>query len=78
MDWSEESAKALVVIGDCEPHPPSYTDQHINWRTELDVLKGMGVKVSPNSFTIGKACDYFVISLLQYMIYCCCGSNVYC
>lgn len=45
LDWSEESAKALVVIGDCEPHPPSYTDQKINWHSELDILKGMGVKV---------------------------------
>ncbi|KAL5005205.1 hypothetical protein ScPMuIL_018661 [Solemya velum] len=45
MDWSEHSAKALVVIGDCEPHPPQYTDQNVNWHTELDVLKGMGVKV---------------------------------
>ncbi|XP_060066491.1 uncharacterized protein LOC132546792 [Ylistrum balloti] len=45
LDWSENSAKAFVVIGDCEPHPPSYTDQHINWRDEMEVLKGMGVKV---------------------------------
>ena len=45
LDWSEHSAKALVVIGDCEPHPPSYTDQRINWHDELDLLKGMGVKV---------------------------------
>lgn len=45
LDWTEDSAKALVVIGDHEPHPPSYTDQKINWHTELDVLKGMGVKV---------------------------------
>ncbi|KAK3096867.1 hypothetical protein FSP39_004148 [Pinctada imbricata] len=45
LDWSEDSAKALVVIGDCEPHPPSYTDQAINWWTEVDVLHGMGVKI---------------------------------
>ncbi|XP_041367578.1 uncharacterized protein LOC121382130 [Gigantopelta aegis] len=45
MDWSEDSAKALIVIGDCEPHPPSYTDQALNWHCELDVLIGMGVKV---------------------------------
>ncbi|KAK3595181.1 hypothetical protein CHS0354_002782 [Potamilus streckersoni] len=45
LDWSEDSAKALIVIGDCEPHPLSYTDQRINWHMELDVLKGMGVKV---------------------------------
>ena len=45
LDWSENSAKAMVLIGDCEPHPPSYTDQRVNWHEELDLLKGMGVKV---------------------------------
>lgn len=45
LDWSEDSAKALVVIGDSEPHPPSYTDQNISWHTELDILRGMDVKV---------------------------------
>ena len=45
LDWSENSAKAFVMIGDCLPHPPSYTDQSIYWGTELDVLIGMGVKV---------------------------------
>lgn len=46
MDWSENSAKALVVIGDDVPHPPSMTDQQVYWHTELDVLCGMEVKVS--------------------------------
>lgn len=45
LDWTEDSAKALVVIGDCEPHPPSYTDQKINWHDELNALKAMEVKV---------------------------------
>lgn len=45
MDWSEDSAKALVVIGDAPPHPPSYTDQNINWWNETELLKGMGVKI---------------------------------
>nr|XP_022329787.1 uncharacterized protein LOC111128468 [Crassostrea virginica] len=45
MDWSEDSAKALVVIGDAPPHPPSYTDQNINWWDEVELLKGMGVKM---------------------------------
>ncbi|XP_005103641.2 uncharacterized protein LOC101862815 [Aplysia californica] len=45
LDWAEDSAKALVVIGDLFPHPPSYTDQNISWREELDLLSGMGVKV---------------------------------
>ena len=33
------------MIGDAIPQAPSYTDQHTNWHTELDILKGMGVKV---------------------------------
>ncbi|CAL1545049.1 unnamed protein product [Lymnaea stagnalis] len=45
LDWSEDAAKALVVIGDQHPHPPSYTDQSICWQDELDILCGMGVKV---------------------------------
>ncbi len=46
LEWSENAAKALVVIGDAVPHAVSYTDQKINWHTELDVLRGMGIKVS--------------------------------
>ena len=45
LDWSEDSAKALVMIGDELPHVTSYTDQHIFWKDELDVLAGMEVKV---------------------------------
>ncbi|XP_067949990.1 uncharacterized protein [Watersipora subatra] len=45
MDWSENSAKALVVIGDSAPHPPSFTDQNIYWHTELDILSALGIKV---------------------------------
>lgn len=45
LDWSEDSAKALVVIGDDVPHVPSYTDMDLYWHTELDVLGGMGIKV---------------------------------
>eukprot|EP01103_Thecamoeba_quadrilineata_P012260 TRINITY_DN3118_c0_g1_i1.p1 TRINITY_DN3118_c0_g1~~TRINITY_DN3118_c0_g1_i1.p1 ORF type:complete len:495 (+),score=114.09 TRINITY_DN3118_c0_g1_i1:73-1557(+) len=37
--------KALVVIGDATPHPPSYTDQDIFWGDELDQLIKLGVKV---------------------------------
>ena len=46
LDWSEDSAKALVMIGDSPPHEVSYTDQQINWHDELDVLTGMSIKVS--------------------------------
>ncbi|XP_067664812.1 uncharacterized protein [Haliotis asinina] len=60
LDWSEDSAKALVVIGDAEPHPPSYTDQNINWRDELDLLTGMGVKVyGVNAGRSGNAVHFY-------------------
>lgn len=52
LDWAEDSAKALVVIGDDVPHPPSYTDQHVFWRDELGVLTGMGVKVTHSGFVM--------------------------
>ena len=46
LDWSEDSAKAFVMIGDCAPHEVSYTTLRINWHEELEVLVGMGVKVT--------------------------------
>ncbi|XP_033099060.1 uncharacterized protein LOC117102762 [Anneissia japonica] len=45
LSWTEGSARALVMIGDDVPHPPSFTDQHINWHTELDRLRDMNIKV---------------------------------
>ena len=51
LDWSEDSAKALVMIGDELPHVPSFTDQSLFWKDELDVLSGMGVKVGSNGLS---------------------------
>ncbi|KAH9505102.1 hypothetical protein Btru_059531 [Bulinus truncatus] len=45
LDWSEDSAKALVLIGDNHPHPPSYTDQQLKWHEDIDTLSSMGIKV---------------------------------
>ena len=45
LDWSEVSSKALVVIGDDVPHPPSYTDQQVFWKDEVELLKAKGVQV---------------------------------
>ncbi|XP_071966071.1 uncharacterized protein [Antedon mediterranea] len=45
LSWTERSARALVMIGDDKPHPPSYTDQCVNWHTELYRLRDMNVKV---------------------------------
>ena len=46
LDWSEDSAKALVVIGDDVPHPPAFTDQQVFWKTEMQLLKAEGIKVN--------------------------------
>lgn len=45
IQWRDGSAKALVMIGDEAPHPPSYTTENIDWKQELDMLADMGVKV---------------------------------
>ena len=44
LNWTPTSAKALVIISDSIPHAPNEYFQ-IDWRHELNVLKGMGVKV---------------------------------
>jgi hypothetical protein len=45
MKWTEGYSKALVVIGDEVPHPPSFTTEKINWFEETDKLAEMGVKI---------------------------------
>jgi len=46
LSWNPKSSKALVMIGDCEPHPPSYTSSFIYWRYELEKLyRHHGVKI---------------------------------
>jgi hypothetical protein len=45
IKWGEGTAKALVMIGDEAPHPPSFTTEKIDWKQELDMLADMGVKV---------------------------------
>jgi len=45
LSWREDSSKALVVIGDDVPHPPSFTDQRINWFDCLDRLIEKKIKV---------------------------------
>lgn len=43
--FQEPGNRALVMIGDSFPHPPSYTTQSIWWRDELQALVDMGIKV---------------------------------
>ena len=46
LSWRKDAGnKALVIIGDAPPHPPSYTTEKIWWRDELKKLMKMGVKV---------------------------------
>lgn len=45
LSWTSNHSKALVLIGDDIPHPPAYTPQKINWRTEVDKLADMGIPV---------------------------------
>jgi len=47
FNWTDGHSKALVMIGDELPHPPTYPDnrEHINWRTETEALRDLGVKV---------------------------------
>ena len=47
FNWTDGHSKALVMIGDEIPHPPTYPDNrdHINWRTETEALRDLGVKV---------------------------------
>jgi ubiquitin/Mg-chelatase subunit ChlD len=45
ISWRDGSAKALVMIGDAHPHPPSYTEELIDWKQELERLALRGVKI---------------------------------
>jgi len=45
FSWTQESSKALVVIGDEVPHPPSFTTENIDWFQEVEQLSNIGVKI---------------------------------
>ena len=45
FSWTPGYSKALVMIGDEVPHVPSFTTKKINWKTEVDKLADMGVKI---------------------------------
>lgn len=45
INWSLDSKKILVLIGDSTPHEPSYPENtlKLDWRKEAEKLKAMGV-----------------------------------
>jgi hypothetical protein len=47
LSWrnEEDVGKAVVLIADAEPHPPSFTSANIFWQDELEALVDLGVKV---------------------------------
>ncbi|XP_072029279.1 uncharacterized protein [Amphiura filiformis] len=45
LDWTEDAAKALVILGDVVPHGVNHTDQGLNWHDELDRLCQRDIKV---------------------------------
>ena len=45
LNWSSDSMRALVMIGDAPPHEPQYAYKGISWRDETQRLKRMGVNI---------------------------------
>jgi hypothetical protein len=45
LNWSSDSMRALVMIGDAPPHEPQYAYKGISWREETQRLKRMGVNI---------------------------------
>ncbi|EGG14373.1 hypothetical protein DFA_12145 [Cavenderia fasciculata] len=45
LTWSEHTSKAFVMIGDSNPHQPTFTDLNINWFKECDDLHERGIKI---------------------------------
>ncbi|KAL4237476.1 hypothetical protein ACF0H5_002192 [Mactra antiquata] len=47
LSWTPGSQRALVMIGDCNPHEPNYPQNtlKLNWRHEADALNDIGVRI---------------------------------
>lgn len=47
FSWSAGKNKALVMIGDAEPHPPSYpgNKKNLDWKNELKLLREANIHV---------------------------------
>ena len=47
LSWTPGSVRALVMIGDCNPHGPGYplNRDRIDWRAEAAALAGEGIRV---------------------------------
>lgn len=47
LAWRPQATKALVMIGDANPHEPDYPENtlHLNWRDELRALQSQNIQV---------------------------------
>jgi hypothetical protein len=45
LNWSSDSVRSLIVVGDSCPHSPGAAYKGLNWREELVAVKGMGVNI---------------------------------
>lgn len=47
LSWTPGTQRALVMIGDCNPHEPNYPQNtmKLNWRNEADSLAKIGVRI---------------------------------
>ena len=60
MDWRPEAHKLFILIGDDQPHKPTYPGNtlQLDWKQELAGLKEIGVKVYPLK-CLNCATDFF-------------------
>lgn len=45
FSWSDDSSKAIVIIGDDVCHEANYTSLFIDWKLECEHLAQMGIKI---------------------------------
>lgn len=45
LNWSSDSVRSLIVVGDSCPHSPGHSFNGMNWNEELVAVKGMGVNI---------------------------------
>ncbi len=45
LNWSSESMRSLILIGDAPPHTPSHAYQNLDWMVELGKVRDKGINI---------------------------------
>jgi hypothetical protein len=45
LNWSSESMRSLIMIGDAPPHTPSHAYQNLDWNVELGKVRDKGINI---------------------------------